>query len=169
MARRLAQYFRELARTNLKIAQELEACSERDLSALRPKTCNSDSAPDRIDDPVLDDFRAMTAQADASRVVLRWIRELNDAYPEPRVLVADCLVSELARRFAHLLVKYGFLNGSQGTAELTAAGRMSLIRAASAERSVYKFLSNQVGHRDVDEPHVLLLAMLRSHFRERKR
>ena len=169
MARRLAQYFRQLARTNLKIAQELEACSERDLGALGMRSCAAGGTPDRIDDPAFDDFRSMAGQADASRVVLRWIRELNDAYPEPRVLVADCLESELARRFADLLMKHGFLSGSQGTAELTAAGRMSLIRAASAERGVYKFLSNQVGHREVDEPHVMLLAMLRSYFTQKKR
>ena len=74
-----------------------------------------------------------------------------------------------ALSFLELLVKYGFLKGSRTRVELTGAGGMSLIRAAAAERCVYRFLSGECGKDDLEEPHVLLLAVLRSYFEERSR
>ena len=54
-----------------------------------------------------------------------------------------------ALNFLKLQVKYGCLKGSHSKAELTAA-----------ERCVYRFLSGECGKDDLEEPHVLLLAVL---------
>lgn len=167
MAKRLAQYFRQLARTNLKIAEELEACSERELETIVSEIAATSEFESVA--PGVADIQSMASQSDVSLVVLRWIRELNEAYPEPRNLAALEPEAELALGFIELLVKHGFLKGSHTRVELTAAGRMSLIRAAAAERSVYRFLSGESGNDDLAEPHVLLLAVLRSYFEERSR